>query len=432
MDMGNGERRPRRVFLGLVEVAGYYRNLRDGLEALGVECLFVDLSGNPFDYQSGRQPVGIRMLERLAVWKARTRGPVRLALALMLSALKVPLLLWAAARFDTFVFGYRSTFLGYRELPWLRRLGKKIVYCFQGSDARPAYLDGSVMAPEHGRSIADCLHEVRRTRRALAHIERHADAIISHSPYAQFQRRPFVAWLAIGIPTPPVGGATTPGPLGKGGATRILHAPSHAAAKGTDEIRRLIARAEAAGHRLEYTEIMGQPNAVVKRELQRTDLVFDQLYSDTPMAGLASEAAGAGVPALVGGYESASIVAAAPEGRLPPTVYCDPDSTYEALVALVGDAGRRAEIGAAARTFVDEQWAVLAVAKRWLRIVEGDVPNSWLVDPQTIRHVHGVGMSEDRTRKLIRDVISEGGESALGLDDKPELRDALVAFACER
>ena len=40
--------RPPRVFLGLTEVAGYYRNLERGFRELGIDAHFFDLSGNPW------------------------------------------------------------------------------------------------------------------------------------------------------------------------------------------------------------------------------------------------------------------------------------------------------------------------------------------------------------------------------------------------
>ena len=50
---------------------------------------------------------------------------------------------------------------------------------------------------------------------------------------------------------------------------------------------------------LEYVEIVGQPNDIVLAEIARSAFVIDQLYSDTPMAGFAAEAARLGKPAIV-------------------------------------------------------------------------------------------------------------------------------------
>jgi hypothetical protein len=421
-------RLPGRVFLGLVEIAGYYRNLSDGLRRLGVECVFVDLSGNPHGYEDRDRPgAGIRAIERAARAKAAATGVRRTWWALVVAAMKVPLLVWAALRFDTFVLGYRSTFLAYRELPWLHRLGKRIVYCFHGSDARPPYLDGSIMAPERGLSVEACATATATTLRIVRRVDRYADLVVSHPPYGHFHQRPFVSFLALGIPMP---GTPMPPPLADDDRPlRVVHAPSHPAAKGTATIRDIVKRAGASGHRIEFVEISGRPHADVLAELRRADLVIDQLYSDTPMAGLAAEAASVGVPAVVAGYESTEIAGAVPDGRLPPTAYCQPDEAYDTVVALAADASERRRLGTDAHRFVSDEWSVEAVARRWLRILGGDVPPGWLADPAAIRHVHGCGLPAARARELIADLAAVAGPAALGLDDKPGLRDALLAFA---
>ena len=37
-----------RVFIGLTEISGYGANLKRGLEALGIDAVFLDLTENPF------------------------------------------------------------------------------------------------------------------------------------------------------------------------------------------------------------------------------------------------------------------------------------------------------------------------------------------------------------------------------------------------
>ncbi|HWW52844.1 MAG TPA: glycosyltransferase [Acidimicrobiales bacterium] len=420
-----GARQPRRVFLGLVEIAGYYRNLCEGLRGHGIDCVFVDLSGNPFQYGGPRQPVALRALEALARSKQRARGPYRLVLAALIKVLKAPLFVWAALRFDTFVLGYRSTFFAFRELRILRGLGKQVVYCFHGSDARPPYLDGSVMALDRRVSIEACLAETRRTRTAINRIERHASAIVSHGPFAHFQRRPFVSFLALGVPAE----ARTPAVPTKSGSVRALHAPSDPAAKGTQDIRAMVHELQRQGYDLELREVVGQPHDVVLRELADCDLVIDQLYSDTPMAGLAAEAAACGLPAVIGGYDSAAIVREVPQGRVPPTAFCDPADVPKAIARLVDDAAERRSLGERARRFVIDEWSPAQVAARWIRLLEGTAPHEWLVDPASVGYVHGCGLSADRSRQLIAAVVEAAGPSALGVDDKPPLRQALLEIA---
>ncbi len=84
--------------------------------------------------------------------------------------------------------------------------------------------------------------------------------------------------------------------------TRILHAPSHPRAKGTDRIRLAVESLRSKGYEIEYTELTNAANAEVLAHLHECDFVIDQLYSDTPMATFAAEAADVGRPSVVGGY----------------------------------------------------------------------------------------------------------------------------------
>lgn len=57
---------PNRIFMGLTEIASFYENLSSGVRSLGVDVVFVDLSGNPYRYaQSSQKPAWISTIERL-------------------------------------------------------------------------------------------------------------------------------------------------------------------------------------------------------------------------------------------------------------------------------------------------------------------------------------------------------------------------------
>jgi hypothetical protein len=214
-------------------------------------------------------------------------------------------------------------------------------------------------------------------------------------------------------------------PSRSGGAVRVLHAPSHAAAKGTDRIRAEVAGLAAEGAAIEYTELAGVPHADVLDALDRADVVVDQLYSDVAMAAFAAEAASQGVPAVVGSYAVAELRAAAEP--LPPTVLCRPDEFAATLARLIDDADERRRHGDAARAFVLERLSPQAVARRFVEAVED--PAAATFDPAGLRYCHGACLSEDRARSIVRAVVEAGGKQALCVGDKPGLERALIAFA---
>ncbi len=421
-----------RVLLGLTEIAGYYRGLREGFRELGVEVVFLNLSGHPFAYGGDDENVLVRLIRRCSLKRSSPRAG-RLSRGLwgaLEATARCALLAWAAARFDVFIFGFATSFLRFRDLPILKRLGKRIVYQFHGSDSRPPYLDGGDYPPDQEFSAAELIDAARRRKRRLRTIEKYADVLINIPPQSHFHERVFVQWLRVGLPSRPAEAPAVAAPPGPhDGPVRILHSPSHPAAKGTPAVRRAVEKLKADGLDLELIEIVGRPNAEVMREMARCDLVIDQAYSDYAMPGLATEAAWFARPVVIAGYAAGLWRRLLPEDARPPTLYCQPDELTDAIRKLATDAELRRELGMKCRRFVETHWSPRQVAAKYLRLIEGDVPADWLCDPKEIDYLAGCSLPEQVARRRVRQVIEAGGVEALQLADKPELERRLVRFA---
>jgi hypothetical protein len=419
----------RRIFLGLIEIADFYAQLHAGLEELGYDAVFVNLTPHPFyrtDWR-GHLPRVARLAVAVARRDAHSAGkwlPLRVWWRLAALVLRLPLFLWAVATHEIFIFGFGSTFFRYRELPLLRLLGKRVVYNFHGSDARPPYLDGA-QTDAHDVVNGDALVEsTRRKKRRVRTIERWADVVVNSPLSAHLHERPFVSAAAIGIPrtTLPV---TVP-PTRQ--VVRVLHSPSHTRAKGSDAIRAAVERLRERGVALELVELSGVAQERVLEALNDADFVIDQLYADTAMAGFAAEAAAAGRAAVVGGYGLDAIESALCGRPFPPVLFCRPEDLEAALERLATDKGLRCELGGRARDFIEREWSPRAVAERLLDAIDGLRPE-WVFDPRQIRYVHGGGLTEAQARSLVRATIDRGGIAALCVGDKPALEAKLVRFA---
>jgi glycosyltransferase involved in cell wall biosynthesis len=358
-----------------------------------------------------------------------SRTPARLFWKAVRRVLLLPAFVWAVCTCDVFVLGYGSTFGLYWDLPILRLLRKKIIYVFHGSDSRPAYLDGHLMAPDRGLTISQCIRLARKQKRTVRAIERYADTIISHPLSSHFHERPIVNLLSLGIPHEIAQEAVVAPREGRESQVRVLHSPSHPAAKGTDTIVEMVQGLRERQSPIEFIMITNQPNAVVLQALRECDFVVDQLYSDTPMAGFASEAAFLGRPAVVGGYATHELARLLPADSIPPVCYTHPDAANDAIERLVRDSTYRLQLGASAQKFVRSYWAPRRVAERYLQIIHGPIPAAWLCDPREIRYTHGVGMPAARARDLIGAVLRAGGRAALQLGDKPALEQLVIDFA---
>ena len=422
--------------MGLIEIAGYYTNLKKGFDKLGVPCKFVDLSGHPFEYGKGEQKRAgfplLRWLRRVTCSVVRSKVIQARLYGLLQTVVGVPLFLWNSWQYDVFIFGFGSSFLGHYDFPLLKAMGKKIICVFHGSDMRPSYMKGAEILGEGGLTTAQCIQQDHRRKRRLRRIERYADYTITIPGQAPFHEKPYVVYTIIGLPFSArdedgQNDASVANTQAK--AVRILHSPSNPIAKGTPLVREMIERLKAKGRKIAYEEITGRPHVEVLSAIRRCDFVVDELYSDTFLAGLATEAAFLGKPAVVGSYAGDEMRRVMPPEMIPPVEHCHPDKVEEAIDRLITDEARRLDLGRRAQEFVRTEYAPERVAERYLQLLSGKAPDSWFADPYDIRYVHGACLPEERRREEVRRVIEMGGVEALQLSDKPELERMFVEFA---
>lgn len=428
--MVRNSRRPRRIFIGLTEIAGYYGQLAEGFRAHGLKVTFVDLSENPFRYGGSNTDAIARIAAAASTMRARAmrRGGSRAVVGRVTFRLAlIVLFVTAVVRHDTFVFGFGSSFFWLRELPLLRGLGKTIVFVFNGSDARPPYIDGALMDPSLGRSIEWCVERTEERWRQIRRIERYADLVVSHALYLHLFGRPAASFQVVGLPGP-IGDREGQAMEPATDTIRILHSPSQRGAKGTERIREAVGSLQREGLSLELVELHGVSNSEVHRELQRCHFVVDQVYSDGPMLAFTREAALYARPAVVGSYGWDEIHRLMPAGAIAPVEACHPDALEDAIRRLAVDADHRRRLGLDARAFI-RGWSSRLVARRYLRLLRGRRPRPWMCDPSAVRYLYGVGLSEERARRIVAGVIDRAGVEGLRVADKPELQRAFVGFA---
>lgn len=420
-----------KVFLGFHDITGYYSSLKKGFDQLGVDSVFANAGANVFKYgeHSDHAPFWVRIVSVLASRFGavpREKQWLRLWWYGWLTLAKSQLFVWALLTYDVFIFGYATSFFALYDLPILRFFSKKIIFVFHGSDARPPYINGAIMSPSRNVSVQQCIELTRRRKRIIRRIERYADVVVSQPLYGHFHEKPFVNFSRIGLPFQfqdyqPIGHSKT--------QLKIVHAPSHPEAKGTARIRQAIEVLRQKGYDFEYVEITNKPNNEVIEALMDCDFVVDQLYTDVPMAGFATEAAFLGKPSIVGSYNLQELERFFPEEVLSISHFCHPDEVEVAVEKLIVDDNYRLELGKKAQAYAVSHWQPVHVATAYMNIIQGHVDPELICDPQAIRNVHGAVIAEDRAREIIRDVVETGGIEALQLTDKPALQQRMVDFA---
>ncbi len=434
-----------RVFIGLGEVAGRNRALKWGFEHLGHPTTFINFGPHPFQYGGDDSLFLTRAIRGVDSLRRRlSRGIVRPLLVLPDLFFRVTLFLQILFSHDLFIYGYASSFWDYRLWSFLthwdyrliRFFGKTLICQFQGSDSRPPYLNGAyVSGPDF--SIAKCASDTVAQKKRLRVVGRWANAIVDIPPQGYFHEQPYYVSLYVGLPSGPFdvvrpGQVEAPVESSSAKPVRILHAPSSARYKGTLQIREIVKGLQAKGLAIEFIELQDKSNEEVIAEIEKADLVVDQLYCDYALNGLPAEALWWGKPVLSGGYSADLWARLIPAEFLPPVVYCHPAEFASRLELLVVDADHRLRLGAAGYDYIRRFHHPKIVAANYLKIAAGEAPKEWLYDPRQMKEVWGgFFMSEGSARQITREMVSKFGRKSLELADKLELEEKIVNWAQE-
>ena len=423
-----------KIFIGLGDICGYYSQLERGLKNQGVSCVLVNAYPSreyPRDHRPG---VLGRVVEWIAQMRVKCRrGSVQRRFWEILQGLSMFLLfIYTLFVYDAYVFSGGVTFFWRYDLRLLRILRKKIIVVFHGSDSRPPYINGAVVGTHGSFDVEECVRETRKIKSLIREVERSSDITVNHSMASHLHENKIVSWLSIGVPCDCTDDLKVHSkPDRESQPCVIVHAPTRPGPKGSDQIENAIDSLRAKGLSIEFIKLIERPNSDVLSAISRCDFVVDELFSDTTMASLASEAAVLGKPAIVGMYGYETLQKYTEHYMIPPALVCQPGEIEVSIEKLVLDKEFRLALGLQARRFVEQQWSAEEVAKRFIRLLTEDVPDEWWFDPKSIDYLCGWGLTERRVKEVIRTIVDSYGVAALHLSDKPHLEQAFMEFACK-
>ncbi|MFN4083083.1 MAG: hypothetical protein ACK4K9_05570 [Bacteroidia bacterium] len=413
------------VFIGPAEIAGFYTNLNKGLLELGYNSNYLGIDYYSKKYQIHKNEIFfIKFYKRVKnfIIQRNLKGQKIFYLNYLIKVLYILIFLTLIFKANILIFGFNSSLFPKKwDFPIWKFFKKKlIVCCFHGAEIRPPFLDGVnnlknnnfISSNEIKILINSKIKEIRKA-------EKYASVIVAAPTNCHYLTRPFINIFQIGLAVD---------------ASRILsneyfnqrkddnlvfvHAPSSMMTKGTEIIREAINELKKT-YKIDYIELTGLNVKQVYEKIIIADLVIDQVYSDTPMAGLATEASALGVPTLVAGYELSNIISNfIPNFLCPPTLICKPYEIKDKLEYLINNQNVLKQVGIKCEDFVKTKWCYLEVANRFTKLFTENIPNEWYLNPQRIEYVSGAGLSKLKRDKIVYDFINKYGEKALGLNDK--------------
>lgn len=414
-----------KVFIGFSEVANFYTNLTKGFDEQGIMYEFFNYGENKRKYNCNISNSFIQKgFSFLSSKQEKSKNLIfKKVYYLLHFSLRVPLFIYALIKFDKFIFNYNSSFFGLYDLPILKFFNKNIIYIYHGSDSRPPYMSGNYIYENY--SLEKVYEITKELNKKNKKIEKYANYIMCHSGSGQFFEKPVVAFLQIGLPMDL--SYINNSQKGSSENIHIVHAPSTKKQKGSDIFQGIINQLKQEGYKIKYDEIYNQPNIEVLKRLSICDFVLDEIYSDTTLAGLATEAAYFSKPTIVGGYyeQLAKDLESIP---LPPSLYVEPTKIKEAIIRLIEDKIYREKLGKEAKEYISNRWMPSMVAERFVKILNDDIPNEWFFDASKSGYFYGWGVSKEDLKEFLKKYVGKFGRDGLFLSHNPTLEDKILEF----
>ena len=348
-----------KIVIGTHEYCGIVSGLQKGFEKLGHEVKSViKKRGNYFNSKVysidlSNKSLGGKILHSFPIGGARIEQ--------FFQTRKYKSVFNHVLNSDFFVYIWDSLLPDLKDIIELKRQGKKIFFLFIGSDVRfaPAFTQ---QFPEINIPWSDYYikEDINRKLFYIRTIEKYVDAIFSVPDQSGLQIRPFyhmhlpldVDSILFHYPDNEI--------------PEIVHVPSNRALKGTELIIRAMEECKKRNLKFNFKIIENQPNLVVKEELQNTDIVIDQIYTNGP--GML------GIEAMASGNALATKFLESYNAFKPPVCYIDhTDILVSNMEKLIMDREYRREIAYNGRKFVEQNNDIIKIAERMLSIYDGKV-----------------------------------------------------------
>lgn len=418
----------RRIFVGPVEICGIAEGLAYGLRDLDLDARVFLSTPHPFKYGYQPQAKLSQLWQKLGEARNKSKNFfLKLFFAFTHQCWSWIVFISSLFFFDIFIFLAGQTITNTKIELWaLRKLKKKTIMVYFGSEARPPYISGIFAL---NSKLYKKIHKISlKKKQTIIYHEKYIGYIINSPSTAHYHQKKYINWFAIGIPRifPEIKNNFL---SKRNGFVRILHSPSKQQIKGTSEIIKAIEALKNKGYLIEFVKIEGMSNDTIMREISQCDFVIDQLYSDTPMAVFATEAAWHAKPAIVGGYGFEELKKNVPTEMWPPSKTCHPDNIEQAIEDLIANPEERQRLGSEAQKFVQKKWKNSEVARRYLCLIEGTIPREWWVDWNSTTYIEGCGLPVNRSKEVIRELVEKFGTRSLQLSHRPDLERAFLKFA---
>jgi glycosyltransferase involved in cell wall biosynthesis len=356
----------KKIFIGTMDIASQIKDFTTGFQRLGYDTFSVvhqkngNISTTKADVNLSelfsKHEGFFSMLPSFLKHRLRNRYQ---------HYIKKRVLMQAAKECDIFIFMWSSFFHDYSDIELLKKMGKKVVVFFVGTDIRmkDAYeQDVARFGIPTFYVDASNVHEwetIENKLRFMRTFEKHADLIFSLPNQSQLALRPYHHfWVPVIIENIVENTLQREVPV-------IFHAPTKRWLKGTGHLMDALERLRSEGMKFELKLIENMPNDQALKEYTNGDILVGELY--IPSAGkLDREALAAG--AVVLSSIRRDYIDHIPEDC--PIIDINPDNLYDELKKIIPDTARRKELAKQGRRYVEKYHNIDIICKNILTMLD--------------------------------------------------------------
>lgn len=341
-----------RILIGTFEIGRFVHDIADGLRKLGHEVDTLITVRNPYhaeleysyEYDQGNTMKQLGELIDNPVGTFLFPSEDLISLRLYLTA------------YDLYIFNFASSILsGNADLPILKKLGKRVISVFMGSDIRH-WSGAEPVAEAYGYEIPEMYrsepyNNLNQRLHNLRIAERYSDAVFSLPFQSELAVRPYYhIFLPLDLSqfNYQLKGREVP---------VIVHAPTRRGFKGTAEFLRVLDELRRDGIAFDLRLLEGIPNAQVRKEMEDADVVLDQLnsphYANAALEGMLTGCA------VVGGNEPNYV----PYVANSPVYAVNKENLYQKLRLLLTQREIRLDYATRGRTYAEKNHGHIDVAR---------------------------------------------------------------------
>ena len=406
------------------EISGFNHGLHQAVTSSGHVCKVVSVGPNEFRYGHLDSGYPRGSSKSMGLFVATARSLFRRAKAIWLSFFWADAILYISGSTPT------TTFLEPKILKAL--LNRRLNFLFHGSDARPPYLNGARHKegmPADWESIKD---QTERIKRLVEKVESTGGKIFAYPGISHFFSETFVDWQFLGMPIADsalMKSESTKSEKNLPLTTRILHSPSNPNAKGTEFVRAAILQLQDEGFDIEYSELQGVPNSVVRSAVSQADIAIDQLYCDRPGAAFSLECISAGVLCIVGSPHADWLKNHYRHSKIQPCYLIDPGDLVQSLRHYLQNPVERTELASHLHSAANIDFSPEKLGAKWVSAIFYEPPFDAYLNPFNLDSEMGGFASKAHLAGLVRGIVREYGVGALGLEHNPALQERVLRLS---